>query len=88
MNPVFAPPVPVEETRMPLKEKLIITAKGMVPSLLLIFSVLGVIVLGLSAPTEAAALGAFGSIVFTFAYGNFSLQALKEAVFRRSRYPA
>jgi tripartite ATP-independent transporter DctM subunit len=80
MNPVFAPPVPAEETRMPLKEKLVITAKGMVPSLLLIFSVLGVIVLGLSAPTEAAALGAFGSIVLTIAYGNFSLQALKETV--------
>ncbi len=80
MNPVFAPPVPAEETRMPLKEKLVITAKGMVPSLLLIFSVLGVIVLGLSAPTEAAALGAFGSIVLTIAYGNFSLEALKETV--------
>jgi TRAP-type mannitol/chloroaromatic compound transport system permease large subunit len=48
----------------------------MVPSLLLIFSVLGVIVLGLSAPTEAAALGAFGSIFLTIAYGNFSLKAL------------
>lgn len=80
LNPVFAPAVPPEESRIPLKEKLVITATGMVPSLALIFSVMGSIVLGLSPPTEAAALGAFGSIVLTIAYRNFSLQALKETV--------
>jgi tripartite ATP-independent transporter DctM subunit len=80
LNPVFAPPVPPEETRIPLKQKLIITATGMVPSLALIFSVMGSIVLGLSPPTEAAALGAFGSIVLTIAYGNFTLKAIKETV--------
>jgi tripartite ATP-independent transporter DctM subunit len=80
LNPVFAPPVPPEEIRVPLKEKLIITATGMIPSLALIFSVMGSIVLGLSAPTEAAALGAFGSILLTIAYRNFTLQALKETV--------
>ena len=31
LNPVFAPPVPPEETRIPLKEKLVITATGMLP---------------------------------------------------------
>jgi TRAP-type mannitol/chloroaromatic compound transport system permease large subunit len=41
---------------------------------------MGSIVLGLSAPTEAAALGAFGSILLTIAYRNFTLQALKETV--------
>jgi tripartite ATP-independent transporter DctM subunit len=65
---------------MPLKEKLTITATGMLPSLGLIFTVLGSIVLGWSAPTEAAALGAFGSILLTIAYRNFSFQALKETV--------
>ena len=80
LNPVFAPPVPEEETRIPLREKLKITATGMLPSLALIFSVMGSIVLGLSPPTEAAALGAFGSIILTVAYKNFNLQALRETV--------
>ncbi len=80
LTPDFAPPVPREETRIPFKEKMKITATGMLPSLALIFSVMGSIVLGLSPPTEAAALGAFGSIILTIAYGNFSLKALQETV--------
>ena len=82
LNPVFAPPVPLEETRIPLKDKLIVTATGMVPSVALIFTVMGSIVLGWSAPTEAAALGAFGSIILTIAYRNLTFKALKETVFQ------
>ena len=85
LNPVFAPAIPPEESRIPLKQKLVITATGMVPSLALIFSVMGSIVLGLSPPTEAAALGAFGSIVLTIAYRNFTLKALKETVIQTLR---
>jgi len=85
LNPAFAPPIPPEETRIPLKEKVFITATGMVPSLALIFSVMGSIVLGLSPPTEAAALGAFGSILLTIAYGNFTLKALRETVIQTLR---
>ena len=85
LNPVFAPPIPPEEARVPLKRKLVITATGMVPSLALIFSVMGSIVLGLSPPTEAAALGAFGSIILTIAYRNLTLQALKETVIQTLR---
>lgn len=80
LNPVFAPPIPPEEATFTLKEKLVITATGMIPSLALIFSVMGSIVLGLSAPTEAAALGAFGSILLTIAYKNFTLKTLQETV--------
>lgn len=85
LNPAFAPPVPPEETRIPLQEKLKITATGMLPSLALIFAVMGSIVLGLSPPTEAAALGAFGSIILTVAYGNFSRKALQETVIQTLR---
>ncbi|HSR13797.1 MAG TPA: TRAP transporter large permease subunit [Thermodesulfobacteriota bacterium] len=85
LTPDFAPPVAAEETRMPFREKMKITATGMLPSLALIFSVMGSIVLGLSPPTEAAALGAFGSILLTVAYRNFSLQAMKETVIQTLR---
>ena len=37
--------------------------RGMVPSLVLIFLVLGTIFLGLATPTEAGAMGAVGAIV-------------------------
>jgi tripartite ATP-independent transporter DctM subunit len=80
VSPHYAPPVPAEELRVPLKKKLLITASGMLPALGLIFSVLGSIILGLSAPTEAAALGALGSILLTIAYGNFSFRALQDTV--------
>jgi tripartite ATP-independent transporter DctM subunit len=85
LNPAFAPAVPPEETRIALQKKLKITATGMLPSLALIFAVMGSIVLGLSPPTEAAALGAFGSIILTMAYGNFSRKALQETVFQTLR---
>ena len=40
---------------------------GMVPSLVLIFLVLGTIFLGLATPTEAGAMGAVGAIVLAIA---------------------
>ena len=70
---------------MPFKKKILITATGMLPAIGLIFAVLGSIILGLSAPTEAAALGAFGSIILTILYRNFSLKALQESVIETLR---
>jgi len=40
---------------------------------------MGTIMLGLAAPTEAAALGAFGAIVLSAAYRRLSVQALRGA---------
>lgn len=40
---------------------------------------MGTIILGIAAPTEAAALGAFGSIVLSAAYRKLSVQKVKEA---------
>ena len=61
-------------------QKIWITAIALVPPLILIFSVLGTIMLGWATPTEAAAMGAAGSVIMTLAYGNFTLKALKEAL--------
>jgi tripartite ATP-independent transporter DctM subunit len=61
-RPHTMPPLPVE-ARTPwgwgLAWKLL---RGMVPSIALIFLVLGTIALGLASPTEAGAMGAVGSI--------------------------
>jgi len=45
---------------------------GMVPSLVLIFLVLGTIFMGLATPTEAGAMGAVGAMILAWLKGRFS----------------
>ena len=54
--------------------------KNLLPPVILIFAVLGSILLGWASPTEAAAIGALGSVLLTTLYGRFSLTALGEAL--------
>jgi len=61
-------------------QKLAITFKALLPPLLMIFAVLGSIMFGWAAPTEAAALGALGAFVLTIVYGRFSLKSFWEAL--------
>jgi tripartite ATP-independent transporter DctM subunit len=63
-----------------LPEKLKITAFALVPPVLLIFAVLGSIMGGFAAPTEAAGMGAFGALLLTIFYRTFSLAVLQEAL--------
>ncbi|SVD13190.1 uncharacterized protein METZ01_LOCUS366044, partial [marine metagenome] len=72
--------LPPDENDPPFIEKLWITAKALVPPLILIFAVLGTIMLGWATPTEAAAMGAAGSVLMTITYGNFTLGVLREAL--------
>ena len=53
-------------------------AWGMVPSLVLIFLVLGTIFLGIASPTEAGAMGSMGAILLAIAHGRFSWKLLWE----------
>ncbi|WAP68923.1 TRAP transporter large permease [Jiella pelagia] len=63
-------------------EKLLITAKALVPPLVMIFAVLGSIMLGWAAPTEAAGLGAFGALLLTVLYGRFTFKSFWEALIK------
>ena len=72
--------LPPDENDPPLTRKLVITAVALVPPVILIFAVLGTILLGWATPTEAAAMGALGSIIMVIFYRNFSLGVLKEAL--------
>ena len=65
IRPADGPRLPPSDDDPGLLEKLTITARAMVPPILLIFAVLGSIVFGWAAPTEAAGMGAFGSILLT-----------------------
>jgi tripartite ATP-independent transporter DctM subunit len=51
-------------------------AWGMIPSLVLIFLVLGTMFMGLATPTEAGAMGAVGAIVLAMLHRRFSLALL------------
>ncbi|MCS6890844.1 MAG: TRAP transporter large permease subunit [Rhodovarius sp.] len=63
-------------------------ARGMVPSIVLIFLVLGTIFLGLATPTEAGAMGAIGAIVLAWINGRFSWRLLREAMGNTMRITA
>jgi tripartite ATP-independent transporter DctM subunit len=80
VRPDAAPRVEDEEDTLTFLEKIVITVKALIPPLLMIFAVLGSIMMGWAAPTEAAALGALGAFLLTVAYGKFTLKTFWEAI--------
>jgi len=64
----------------PFWEKIVLTVKHLVPIGLIIFSVIGVIILGLATPTEAAASGTIATFVVTLIYRRFNWQVLKASL--------
>ncbi len=57
LKPEMAPRIQEQEPDIPFGDKLRITLIALVPTMLLIFTVLGTILLGMATPTEAAACG-------------------------------
>ena len=82
MKPELGPPLPPEQRRIPLKTKLTMILTSLFPTLFLILAVLGTIFFGVAAPTEAAAVGAFASILLAWAYRRLDWKTLKDAVYR------
>ena len=79
LRPQDGPPA-VEATPLPLGQKLAITAKALVPPLLLMFAVLGSLLMGIASPTEAAAVGVGGALLLAVMNGGISVQALGESL--------
>ena len=76
VRPQDGPPLAVEELAIPLNEKLRITATSLLPALALVFAVVGSIMAGIAAPTEAAGVGALGTILLTLFYGELKASVL------------
>lgn len=76
------PVVPASDDDPDLKTKLLITVKALLPPIFMIVAVLGSIMFGIAAPTEAAALGALGAILLTVVYRRFTLAAFGEALIK------
>ena len=78
LKPDLMPPIPKEErSRVSGKELWIRFWKVVVPPIMLVVAVLGSIVAGIAAPTEAAAMGAIGGVIVTIFSGRFSWAKLK-----------
>ena len=82
IRPELGPPMPLEERTIPVSKKLLTVVTSMLPALLLILAVLGTIFFGVAAPTEAAAVGAFASVILAFAYGKLSWSNLKGSFYQ------
>ena len=81
VKPDLVPPLPQEERDALGKRDLWIRFfKVVLPPVLLVFAVLGSIIGGVAAPTEAASMGALGSIIVTTFAGRMSLRVLREVV--------
>jgi len=80
INPRLGPPMTAEEyARITMRERARVLATSFFPPVVLILAVLGTIFLGIAAPTEAAAVGAFAAIVLAACYRKFSMSMVGDA---------
>ena len=81
IRPDLVPAVPkAERDAMPRGELWLKFFKVVLPPLLLVLCVLGSIIAGVAAPTEAASMGALGSILVTAIAGRMSFKVLRDTV--------
>ncbi|MGB9732059.1 MULTISPECIES: TRAP transporter large permease [Calditerrivibrio] len=79
LKPEVGPPLPKEERTHTLKQKVTLTLKSMLPTLFLIFAVLGTIAFGIATPTEAAGMGCLGAMILAIANKRFDVKLLIDA---------
>ena len=77
LDPEAAPAYEVEKT--PLGQMILSVAVNVLPMGLVVFCVIGLIILGIATPTEAAGFGAFGVVVLALLYRVLSWDILVKA---------
>ncbi|MCE3270855.1 MAG: transporter, DctM subunit [Ramlibacter sp.] len=89
IRPDAMPPVPrAERDALPRRELWLRVLKVALPPLALVLSVLGSIIAGIAAPTEAASMGALGSILVVGLAGRLNLGVLREVMRSTTRTSA
>jgi len=83
LNPSLAPAYKVAP--MPLIRKIELSVRDLVPVAIIIFLVIGVILLGVATPSEAAAMGALGSFVLAACYRRLTWEMVKKCIFSSSK---
>ena len=81
LRPDMVPAIPAEERALMSRGELLVKIfKVVLPPISLIFAVLGSIIGGVAAPTEAASMGALGSILIAAIAGRLDRRVLRETV--------
>jgi tripartite ATP-independent transporter DctM subunit len=89
VRPDLVPPVSLDErASMSRKELWIKAARVGLPPVALVLAVLGSIIGGVAAPTEAASMGALGSILVVVLAGRFSFGVLRDVTLATTRITA
>ncbi len=88
INPALAPKLPKEQTDVPFGTVAWALMTSFLPLALLISCVLGAILFGLATPSEAAGIGAFGSIILAAAYRSLNFTMLRDSVYLTARASA
>lgn len=89
VKPNAMPPVPrAERDALPRRQLWLRVVKVALPPLALVLAVLGSIIAGIAAPTEAASMGALGSILVVAAAGRLNLGVLREVMRSTTRTSA
>jgi tripartite ATP-independent transporter DctM subunit len=78
LQPSLAPPYEVPSTS--LSERLKATVRHVLPIGIIIFLVIGVIILGIATPSEAAATGTLGVFIMAFIQKQLSMEVLKKSI--------
>lgn len=81
LQPELGPALPPDQRAISAGKKLWMIATSMLPTLLLIFAVLGTIFFGIAAPTEAAAVGAFVSVILALCYRKLDWKTLVDSFY-------
>lgn len=81
-NPSLGPALPKSEIKITARKKLYMFSTSVLPVAFLIAAVIGSIFFGLAAPTEAAGMGAFASLILAACYKKLNFTILKDVVFR------
>lgn len=78
LRPDWVPAIPAEERALTSRKQLLKDmARSVLPPLLLVMAVLGSIIGGVAAPTEAASMGALGALLIAALSGRLSWPTLK-----------
>lgn len=88
IKPHWTPKLPKEMTDIPLGKVFWALLTSFFPLALLILSVLGAILFGLATPSEAAGIGALGSMLLAAGYRQLNFERVRDSVYLTARATA
>ncbi len=80
LNPALAPDLAIDLADRKTSGSALVALLKMMPSALIFFLVMGLVMLGVATPTESAATGVFGSLLMAAGYRKLSWKLVREAV--------